>query len=41
MKKSLFVLSLMLLALVGRSYAYDFHSVAPTGQTLYYNIVDG
>ena len=41
MKKSLFVLSLMLVALVGRSYAYDFHSVAPTGQTLYYNIVDG
>ena len=32
----------MLFALAaGGAFAYDFNAVAPTGQTLYYNIVDG
>ena len=40
MKKTLFTLFL-LAALPLRTLAYDFSAVAPTGQTLYYNIVNG
>ena len=35
------VISTVLLSLCLVSWAYDFSAVAPTGQTLYYNIVDG
>ena len=40
MKKTLLTLFL-LAALPLRTLAYDFSAVAPTGQTLYYNIVNG
>ena len=39
MKKVLLLAALMLAAMQG--WCYDFSAVAPSGQTLYYNIVDG
>ena len=36
--KRTFLLILGLLVLCPQSYAYDFSAVAPSGQTLYYNI---
>ena len=38
--KNVFLL-LILICSINNSYAYDFSAVAPTGQTLYYNIVGG
>ena len=41
MKKNvLFFMAFVLLAAT-RAFAYDFSAVAPSGQTLYYNIVNG
>ncbi|MCR4812861.1 MAG: leucine-rich repeat domain-containing protein [Bacteroidales bacterium] len=40
MKKTLLFLAL-LLGIALHSWAYDFSAIAPSGQTLYYNIVDG
>lgn len=40
MKKTLLFLT-FLLGIALHSWAYDFYAVAPSGQTLYYNIVDG
>ena len=39
MKKVLFFAVLMMAAMQG--WCYDFSAVAPSGQTLYYNIVNG
>ena len=41
MKKHLLLLLTALLAVVSSAFAYDFSAVAPSGQTLYYNIVNG
>lgn len=41
MKRRLLFFTLLLAALPLRSLAYDFFKVAPTGQMLYYNIVNG
>lgn len=41
MKKLLLLAALMSAAMQGWCYDYDFSAVAPSGQTLYYNIVDG
>lgn len=40
MKRILLLTALMVTSLFN-AYAYDFSAVAPSGQTLYYNIVDG
>ena len=41
MKQKLISLILMLYVGIFAAHAYDFSAVAPTGQTLYYNIVNG
>jgi len=41
MKKKLFLLIAVLLAVGQNAFAYDFSAVAPSGQTLYYNLIDG
>ncbi len=41
MKRKPFLFALLLAALPLRTLAYDFSAVAPSGQTLYYNIVNG
>ena len=41
MKRRLLFFALLLAALPLRSLAYTFSAVAPSGQTLYYNIVNG
>lgn len=42
MKKQLFLLAAILaMASSTPAWAYDFSAVAPSGQTLYYNIVNG
>ena len=40
MKKKLFLLVAVLLAVGQNAFAYDFSAVAPSGQTLYYKIID-
>ena len=40
MKKQLFLLIAALLAMGQNAFAYDFSAVAPSGQTLYYKIID-
>lgn len=40
-KKFVFLTVLLLIAIRSSVFAYDFSSVAPSGQTLYYNIVNG
>lgn len=40
MKKKLFLLVAALLAIGQNAFAYDFSAVAPSGQTLYYKIID-
>ena len=41
MKKQVFILLVALLAIGQSAFAYDFSAIAPTGQTLYYNISGG
>ena len=43
MKKQLLILVAVILAMASSTpaWAYDFSAVAPSGQTLYYNIVNG
>lgn len=41
MKKNLLTFILLFLTGLGPAQAYDFSAVAPSGQTLYYNIVNG
>ena len=41
MKKQVFLLLVALLAIIQSAFAYDFFAVAPSGQTLFYNIVNG
>ena len=41
MKKQSLLLLLAMLFFGQAAFAYDFSAVAPSGQTLYYNIVDG
>lgn len=41
MKKQSLLLLLAMLFIGQAAFAYDFSAVAPSGQTLYYNIVDG
>ena len=41
MKKQIFLLWATLLAITPSTFAYDFSAVAPSGHTLYYNIVSG
>ena len=40
MKKKLFLLIAALMAIGQNAFAYDFSAVAPSGQTLYYTIID-
>lgn len=40
MKKKLFLLIAALMAMGQNAFAYDFSAVAPSGQTLYYTIID-
>ena len=40
MKKKLFLLIAALMAMGQNAFAYDFSAVAPSGQTLYYKIID-
>lgn len=39
--KRILLLTALLAATLPYAYAYDFSAVAPSGQTLYYNIIDG
>ena len=41
MRKQVFLLLVALWAMMQSAFAYDFSAVAPSGQTLYYNIVNG
>lgn len=37
--KKVVLLTLAIVAMFGTAHAYDFSAVAPSGQTLYYNII--
>ena len=41
MKQKVLILAILIMAITPGVFAYDFSAVAPSGQTLYYNIVDG
>ena len=41
MKQKLLTLTILLMGISPNVFAYDFSGLAPTGQTLYFNIVNG
>ena len=41
MKHRIWLLAVVMMALMGNAYAYDFSATAPSGQTLYFDVIGG